>query len=55
MNVKLQNVKLNGDYFVHNVLEEIERNEIVETAKKYKKKVHIHFDNAPSHNCAAVI
>ena len=55
MNVKLQNAKLNRDYFIHNVLEEIERNEIVEDAKKCKKKVHIHFDNAPSHHYSAVI
>ena len=55
MNVRLQNAKLNRDYFIHNVLEEIERNEIVEDAKKCKKKVHFHFDNAPSHNYAAVI
>ena len=48
--IKPQNVKITGQYFVHNVLNEIEQSELLWEAERKKRKLMIHFDNAPWHN-----
>lgn len=50
LDIKPQTVKITGEYFLHNVINVIEESELLREAERKKRKLMIHFDNAPWHN-----
>lgn len=50
MDIKPQGVKINASYFVENVIQKLEKLDIVINAKYQKQMMLLHYDNAPSHN-----
>ena len=49
LDVKPKNLKITGQYFVNNVIDVIQENDIMRDAQSHKKKLMIHYDNAPWH------
>lgn len=47
---KPENEHFNSEFFINNILKQLEINTDASGAKKKKKLVYLHFDNAPSHS-----
>lgn len=54
LNVKPKDMKITSEYFIHNVLEPMEHNDVVLQAQSLDMGIKIHFDNAPAHNSNGV-
>ena len=54
LDVKPKDIKITSEYFIHNILEPMELNDVVLEAKSLNIKTKVHFDNAPSHNSHSV-
>lgn len=48
LKTKPVNQSINGEYYVNNILKPLETILDADHAKKKRKKIYLHFDNAPS-------
>lgn len=49
IDIKPDSEKITSDYFIANVLASIEESDLMKKAKRWKHKLCLHYDNAPSH------
>ena len=54
LNTKPENERFNSEFFINNILKQLEINTNADDAKKKKKLIYLHFDNAPSHSSKLV-
>ena len=54
IDLKPIDTKISADYFINNILLAIEDSEIMKKSKKWKHKLCLHYDNAPSHTAEKV-
>ena len=54
IDLKPQGVKINAEYFLHNIIQKLENLDVTNAAKKQKQTMLLHYDNAPSHNANMV-
>lgn len=54
IDLKPEDVKITADYFIKNVLSLIEQSNLMKKAKRWKHKLCLHYDNAPSHTAKKV-
>ena len=52
--IKPKKQKINGEYFISNIIQKIEKSPIAAKAIRQKKKLTLHYDNAPSHKSKIV-
>lgn len=54
IDVKPPLTKIDSNYFITNILHKIEESDLMIKSKKWKRRLYIHYDNAPSHSSRIV-
>ena len=54
INLKPMDTKISADYFINNILLAIENSELMKKSRRWKHKLCLHYDNAPSHTAGKV-
>ena len=54
IDVQLSLTNVDSNYFIINILHKIEESELMVKSKKWKRRLYIHYDNAPCHSSSIV-